>query len=310
MRQFPFLQYDVFTDTPLAGNQLAVFADAVGLSDEEMQSIAREMNFSETTFVLPATDIKAIRRVRIFTPSTELPFAGHPTIGTTFALAHANILRSSEELPVYLQLGIGNLPVDLLYEGEQLSFVWMHQRLPEFGPWSGSPERLLASVGLSTDDLATDLPIECGSAGVPFLFVPLRSREALRRAEPGLGDLAGALGAQEPHIGVYFFSAAAEDMAVRSARMFAPGMGVSEDPATGSAAGPFGVYLLRHGQLRANQVGQDGQDGEARLQVEQGVDMGRPSRISVALACRSGEVQDVRVGGESVLVAEGSLILP
>jgi trans-2,3-dihydro-3-hydroxyanthranilate isomerase len=306
MRQFQFLQYDVFTDTPLAGNQLAVFVDAVGLSDDEMQSIAREMNYSETTFVLPATDIKAIRRVRIFTPSTELPFAGHPTIGTTFALAHANIVRSGEELPVHLQLGIGNLPVDLLFEGEQLSFVWMHQRLPEFEPWTGSSERLLAAVGLRQEDLAPGLPIERGSAGVPFLFLPLRSREALGRAEPGHADLAEALESQERHTGLYLFSAASEadEVALRHSRMFAPGVGVSEDPATGSAAGPVAVYLLRHGLLRANQ------DGEARLQIEQGAEMGRPSRLSVALACAAGEVQDVRVGGESVLVAEGSLILP
>ncbi len=306
MRQFQFLQYDVFTDTPFAGNQLAVFLDAAGLADDEMQSIAREMNYSETTFVLPATDIKAIRRVRIFTPSTELPFAGHPTIGTTFALAYAKIVRSGEELPIYLQLGIGNLPVDLLFEGEELSFVWMHQRLPEFAPWSGNRERLLAAVGLREEDLAPGLPIESGSAGVPFLFVPLRSREALGRAEPGHADLVGALEPQERYTGLYLFSAEAEagEPEVWRARMFAPGVGVSEDPATGSAAGPLAVYLLRHGQLRANQ------DGDARLQIEQGVEMGRPSRLSIALACEAGEVRDVRVGGDSVLVAEGSLILP
>jgi trans-2,3-dihydro-3-hydroxyanthranilate isomerase len=305
MRQFQFLQYDVFTDTPLAGNQLAVFVDAAGLSDDEMQSIAREMNYSETTFVLPATDIKAIRRVRIFTPGAELPFAGHPTIGTTFALAHTNIVRSGEELPVHLQLGIGILPVDLLFEGEQLSFVWMHQRLPEFEPWTGNSERLLAAAGLRQEDLAPGLPIERGSAGVPFLFLPLRSREALARAKPGHADLAEALESQERHLGLYLFSAASEadEVALRHSRMFASGVGVSEDPATGSAAGPFAVYLLRHGLV-------PNQDGEARLQIEQGVEMGRPSRLSVALACESGEVQDVRVGGESVLVAEGNLILP
>jgi len=308
MRQYHFLQYDVFTDTPLAGNQLAVFVDAAGLSDDEMQSIAREMNYSESTFVLPATDVKAIRRVRIFTPSTELPFAGHPTIGTTFALAHANIVRSGDALPIYLQLGIGNLPVDLLFEGEQLSFAWMHQRLPEYTPWSGNRQRLMAAVGLREEDLAPELPIEFGSAGVPFLLVPLRSREALRRAEPGHADLTAAMESQDHFTGLYLFSfsaaAEANEPIVAGARMFAPGAGVSEDPATGSAAGPAAVYLLRHGQLRANQ------EGDARLQIEQGVEMGRPSRLSIALACQSGEVQDVRVGGESVLVAEGSLILP
>ena len=257
MRQFQFLQYDVFTDTPFAGNQLAVFLDAAGLADDEMQSIAREMNYSETTFVLPATDIKAIRRVRIFTPSTELPFAGHPTIGTTFALAYAKIVRSSEELPIYLQLGIGNLPVDLLFEGEELSFVWMHQRLPEFAPWSGNRERLLAAVGLREEDLAPGLPIESGSAGVPFLFVPLRSREALGRAEPGHADLVGALEPQERYTGLYLFSAEAQagEPAVWRARMFAPRSGGQRR--SGHRLGGWTARRLpvRHGQLRVNQEG-------------------------------------------------------
>src|SRR5215467_8935274 len=148
MRQFQFLQYDVFTDTPLAGNQLAVFVDAVGLSDDEMQSIAREMNYSETTFVLPATDIKAIRKVRIFIPGAELPFAGHPTIGTTFALVNEKIVRSGDSLPIYLELGIGTIPIDLFFEGEQLSFVWMHQPIPEFAIWQGNRDELVHALEL------------------------------------------------------------------------------------------------------------------------------------------------------------------
>src|SRR5271166_3656387 len=124
MRHFRFVQYDVFTDVPFGGNQLAVLLDADGLSDDEMQKIAREMNYSETTFVLPPTDVKALRKVRIFTTETELPFAGHPTVGTTFALAHDKAVRSGDVSPIYLQLGVGPVPIDLLFEGEQLSFVW------------------------------------------------------------------------------------------------------------------------------------------------------------------------------------------
>src|SRR5579883_1589089 len=178
MRHYRFLQYDVFTGEPFGGNQLAVILDAAGLTDAEMQSIAREMNFSETTFVLPATDIKAIRKVRIFTPETELPFAGHPTIGTTFALAHERIARADDTSPVYLELGVGTLPVDLLFEDERLSFAWMHQPLPEFSPWQGDRGQLAAALGLSVDDLVADLPIERGSASVPFLYIPLRSLDA------------------------------------------------------------------------------------------------------------------------------------
>jgi len=311
MRQYRFVQYDVFTDVPFGGNQLAVFLDAAGLSDAEMQSIAREMNYSETTFVLPATDVKAIRRVRIFTPSAELPFAGHPTIGTTFALAYDKVVRTTDTLPIYLQLGIGTLPLDLFFEGEDLIFVWMHQPVPEFTPWSGDTERLVSALGLRPDDLAADLPVENGSAGLPFLFVPLRSLEALGRAEPGNSDLRTLLGPAETHIGVYLFSCELEHgEAVRRSRMFAPQVGVAEDAATGGAAGPFAVYLLRHSQIQPDQ------DGDVRISIRQGVEMGRPSLLKVGLTCEAGEagearvVRDVRVGGESILVAEGKIMLP
>jgi trans-2,3-dihydro-3-hydroxyanthranilate isomerase len=309
MRQYRFLQYDVFTEIPFTGNQLAVIPDATGLTDGEMQAIAREMNYSESTFVLPATDIKAIRKVRIFTPGTELPFAGHPTIGTTFALVNEKIVRSGDSLPIYMELGIGTIPVDLFFEGEELSFVWMHQPIPEFAIWQGNREQLLQAVGLGPDDLAPDLPIERGSAGVPFVYIPLRTTEALGRAQPGNpAMLRAALGENDALVGLYLFSGEVNQTATGTpsirTRMFASTLGVSEDAATGSAAGPFGVYLLRQGVIRPSR------DGDVTIQVEQGVEMGRPSLLRTSLVCEEGAVRDVRVGGEAVLVAEGTIFLP
>ena len=304
MRRFRFIQLDVFTREPFGGNQLAVFLDATGLSDAEMQAIAREMNYSESTFVLPATDPKALRRVRIFTPSTELPFAGHPTVGTTFALSYAGIAQAGGDSPVYLQLGIGTLPVDLLFEEQRLSFVWMHQQPPTFAPFAGDQAQLAGALSLEPGDFA-DLPVEVGSAGVPFLFVPLRSLDALGRAAPR-AELRALLAAAGVRIGAYLFSLERLNGGAGEARsrMFAPEMGIVEDAATGSAAGPFGVYLLRHGYIVADSF------GESRLRILQGVEMGRTSRLEVAILGGSDAVRDVRVGGESVIIAEGELLLP
>ena len=312
MRQFRFVQYDVFTDVPFGGNQLAVILDAGDLTSEEMQKIAQEMNYSETTFVLPATDVKAVRKVRIFTTGSEMPFAGHPVIGTTFALAHDKAVRSGDTLPIYLELGIGSLPLDLLFEGDDLSFVWMHQPTPEFVPWEGDRERLMAAFGLSAEDLAPELPIETGSSGAPFTYVPLRSLAALQRAVPGNSALVDALTDSGDPRNAYLFSVepVESDGTTRRSRMFSPSMGSGEDAATGSAAGPFAAYLLRHYQILPDRY------GEVRFNIQQGVEMGRPSLIKVALTCESGAehpahaVRDVRVGGEAVLVAEGTIVLP
>jgi trans-2,3-dihydro-3-hydroxyanthranilate isomerase len=304
MRRYRFLQLDVFTDAPFGGNQLAVFTQAAGLADAEMQLIAREMNYSETTFVVPASDAKALCRLRIFTPATELPFAGHPTIGSTFALALEGTIRASDASPVALELGVGTLLVDVLFEGDALSFAWMHQPVPAFTPWGGSRERLAAALGLVPDDFADDLPIESGSAGVPFLYIPIRSLEAIGRVRMGT-DLEDALNEVEKHAGAFTFTLERPASGVDAhARMLAPALGIAEDPATGAAAGPFGAYLVRHGKAMTDE------QGEARVHLEQGVEMGRPSRISVAVTAVGETVRGVRVGGEAVLVAEGELLLP
>jgi trans-2,3-dihydro-3-hydroxyanthranilate isomerase len=314
MRRLRFLQYDVFTREPFGGNQLAVFLDGDSLSDEKMQTIAREMNNSETTFIQSPSDPKALCRVRIFTPATELPFAGHPVIGTTFALANAGLIRADES-PVTLQCGIGLLPVEVLYEDGRVSFVWMHQPVPHFEPWQGDADRLASALGLSPDDFDDTLPIERAIVGVNHVLVPIRSLGAIGRARPE-SDLLEALNLPGEHPGCFLFTLDVTETADIHGRMFAPAMGIGEDPATGSAAGPLGVYLLRHKRLSPDETGQ------TRARLEQGIEMGRPSVLDIAItssaeraesaerADHAATIEDVRVGGASVLMIEGELLLP
>ena len=310
MRRYAFMQWDVFARAPFGGNQLAVFPRADDLSDAEMQAIAREMNYSETTFVVAARDPKATCRVRIFTPATELPFAGHPVVGTTFALARAGRLGESGS-PIYLELGVGTLPVEVLYEERRPSFVWMTQPIPTFAPWRGDPARLTAALGVGEADLAPALPIERGTAGVPFVYVPVRSLDAVGRAKPSpeltaaLADPSSESGPFAGHPAVYLFTMErAPSGADAHGRMFAPAMGIAEDAATGAASGPLGAYLVRHGAVPVEAA------GETRIRLEQGVEMGRPSRIEVVITGDAQQVRAVRVGGEAVFIAEGELYLP
>lgn len=305
MSKLQYLWLDVFSDMPFGGNQLAVYLDGRGLADAEMQSIAREMNLSETTFVVPPTDASAHHRVRIFTPKTELPLAGHPIVGTTFALASEGRIPANLTT-IRLQLGVGTLPVDIEREGESTSFVWMHQPLPRFEPWAGDREALMATLGLALADLDPMLPIEVGSAGVPFALVPLRDLVALGRAQPSDGLLPFAPG--ETHQGgIFLFTRDVPSSGGDSSkpevrgRMFAPGMGISEDPATGAAAGPLGGYLTRYTR--------DAHGGDERFLLHQGVEMGRPSQIAIVVSRQSGQVTDVRIGGKAVIMGRGELRL-
>jgi trans-2,3-dihydro-3-hydroxyanthranilate isomerase len=305
-RRYRFVQLDVFSNRPLEGNQLAVFPSCEGLTDAEMQSVAREMNFSETTFVQPATDPAALCRVRIFTPGAELPFAGHPSLGTAVALVLEGRVAPDADggVRVPLQLGIGIVPVDVRVRSDEVPFAWMHQPLPAITPWSGDPARVAAALGLVPTDFDVDsLPIEQGSAGVPILIVPVRSLAAINRARPGQ-DLPSMLEAAEC-LGAYLFTleGLAPDITAH-VRHFAPLVGVAEDPATGSAAGPFAAYLFRHGRIVPDA------DGIAHARLEQGVEMRRPSLLDVQLEGARDAVSAVRVGGHAVKVAEGALFLP
>jgi trans-2,3-dihydro-3-hydroxyanthranilate isomerase len=304
MPDYRFLQYDVFTSRPLEGNQLAVVLDGRGLDGGTMQSVAREMNFSETTFVLPAEAAGTDVRVRIFTPGRELPMAGHPTIGTTFALAHTGKIAPGTS-HVTLGLGIGPTRVDLEWSEGRLAYAWMTQPRPAFGPIIADADAMARVLGVAASDIsATGLPVQVVSCGLPFVFVPLATRAAVDAAWPQL-DLLRAWSAA--HAGgtseVFVFSPErGDDDATVYSRMFAPVLGVGEDPATGSASGPLGCYLVEHGVVAP------GADA-GRIESLQGVKMLRRSRIAIDIGGGPGAITRVRIGGEAVLVADGTLFL-
>jgi trans-2,3-dihydro-3-hydroxyanthranilate isomerase len=291
--RYRYLHYDVFTDRRFGGNQLAVFPQARGLSAHNMQQIAREIGFAETTFVIaterPDTDV----RMRIFTPGTELPMAGHPVVGSTFALAREGAI-ATERTEWVFGLNIGPTPVSLEWRGSRLAFAWMTQRNPEFGRTFDDTARIAAALGLQEDDIrATGLPVQEVSCGMPFVLVPVATRAAVDRAVPEMRLL---------DFEAYLFTtdrAGAGDPATTYSRMFAPMLGVNEDPATGSASGPLGSYLVRYSRVTTEQ-------GRSILNL-QGVKLGRPSWIHVSIESRGGDITRVRVGGTSVFVAEGMM---
>jgi len=296
-----FLHYDVFTDEALEGNQLAVFLDGRGLSTERMQAIAREMNFSESTFILPSEAAGTDVRMRIFTPTSELPMAGHPTVGSTFALAHTGTISAGSSRFVF-GLGVGPVPVYLEWDGDSLRFAWMAQLKPEFGPAIDAREAVAAAIGLGTDDLALHLPIQQVSTGLPYLFVPIRSRDAVDRASSDASAhrrLTSSIGVD---LGIFLFAVLPPGSAETAySRMFAPTFGIVEDPATGSASGALGCYLVRHRLVTG--------DDAMQMVSLQGVAMGRPSRIFISIDARGDEIVSVKVGGTAVLVARGELLV-
>ena len=303
MRSYRYLHYDVFTDHLFGGNQLAVVLDARGLSAETMQAVAKEMNFSETTFVLPPEQAGTDVRMRIFTPGEELPMAGHPTIGSTFALARSGMIEAGRDRFVF-GLGIGPVPVSPTWDGGDLAFAWMPQPNPKFGP--PIPDRAGAAAALTLSEAAiggTGLPVQAVSCGVPFVFVPLTTRSAVDGVAVNRAALDAFLRATRSGAhGVFVFSAQpGKDRATVYSRMFAPELGVAEDPASGSASGPLGCYLVRHKVVTPEKAG--------KMQSLQGVKMGRPSDVHIAIDVRNGEISSVRVGGDAVLAGEGTLYL-
>lgn len=299
-----FEQVDVFTDRPFAGNPLCVVPDARGLTPEQMQAIAQEMNLSETTFVLPPTDPKADYWMRIFTPAKEIPFAGHPSIGTAFVMAsQGRILLREPVTRIHQQVGIGTLPLDIEATHRQPSRIVMTQGAPAFGGAIRDVAPVAEVLGIRPDVLAASpLPIQAVSTELFHLMVPLPDLGALAALKPNPPALervliaAGALGCYP-----FTLETGTPEVAAR-ARMFAPGAGVSEDPATGSAVGPLGAYLAVHGALPRER---------RTLVVEQGVEMGRPSRMWVEIERdATGMPVAVRVGGSAVPVVSGTIHLP
>jgi trans-2,3-dihydro-3-hydroxyanthranilate isomerase len=299
-----YLHYDVFTDRKFEGNQLAVFPDGRRLSTEQMQTITREMNFSECTFLLPPEAAGTDVRMRIFTPGAELPMAGHPTIGTTFALAHEGTIVAGRERWVF-GLGVGPTPVELTWTDGTLSFAWMDQRPPEYREPASPRVEIIRAAGVDPEAVdATGLPVEEISCGAAFSFIPVRTRAAVDAAEPDTAALRGLKSAfPGGHVGVFLFSTEPVEPGVAAySRMFAPSQGIAEDPATGGASGPLGSYLVKHGLVHRD---------EARDMVSlQGVAMGRPSRIHMRITeDANGRITRVQVGGKAVRVGEGTIDL-
>lgn len=286
--------FDVFTARPFAGNPLAVVPDARGLSPAQMQAVARELNLSETSFVLPSETCDV--RARFFTPTTELPMAGHPSVGTVYALHRRGLFRDREA--VTLELGVGPTEMRLERSGDVLTRVWMDQGVPTLGE-TFDKGAVARALGLEVRDLELGLPVQLGSAGNPFLLVPVVSLAALAQVEVSLAALTELLGGL--HRAVFAFTQSTEAPGVRvRARMLGEALGVREDPATGSAHGPLGAYLAAHTDIM--------QGEQAEFVSHQGVEMGRRGELSVRLQ-RTPQGVSVAVGGAAVRVGEGRLFL-
>lgn len=291
-RRLPFVQVDVFTSVPLEGNQLAVFADGTSLSDAEMQSLAKEMNLSETTFILPrdaATERERGVRVRIFTVDEELPFAGHPTLGTAMVLRGNN---GAEE--VALDLNVGRIPVRFSTR-DGLPFGMMTQRDPEFGE-KHTREDVARAAGLAVDDIAADLPIQTVSTGNAFAIVPVKSLKVLQNLAPAWPSMKAYL---EKTSAKFFYFVSREavnpEAKLQSRMIFYNG----EDPATGSASGPCAAWAVQYGVVPPDE----------QALMEQGVEMKRRSRIFFSAGRDGGRIVNVRVGGHTVEVVRGEVFL-
>jgi trans-2,3-dihydro-3-hydroxyanthranilate isomerase len=276
-----YLVVDVFTDTPLEGNQLAVFTEARELRAEQMQRLAREMSFSESVFVLPAR-AAADAKVRIFTPRRELPFAGHPVLGAAFVVG-----ASLDRNIVRLETGLGLIPIELERENGRIAFGRMRQVVPEWRAYEREGE-LLAALGVER----SRLPVEAYPNGPLHVYVELESSEAVSGLNPDFTALA-ELG----EVGANCFAGRGADW---KTRMFAPGAGVFEDPATGSAAGPLAIHLARHGRIAFGQ----------EIEIHQGAELGRPSILYARAQGSEEKIDRVEVGGSAVIVAEGQFRLP
>lgn len=294
-RAYRYSVVDVFTKAPLEGNPVAVFLEGDDLSDREMQAIARELNLSETVFVFPPSRADCVARLRIFTPAAEMPFAGHPTLGTVCALVRAERIPPAP-CTFALEENVGAVAIRL--ERADPFEAWLRTPPITLGPAfeGGACARAL---GLEPSDLLTGYPVEAGTAGPWFLYVPLSDRVAVDRAFLDPAALLRAVGGHPAGSAAFVFTPV--DGGVY-ARMFARELGVTEDPATGSATGPLGAYLVKHGLLAAR-------DGE-RFTNEQGVKMGRRSLLHGIVRMRGAELDTIEVGGSAVALIEATLTLP
>ena len=304
LRTLKFYQADVFTVQPFGGNPVAVFPNAQGLTDFELQQIAREMNLSETVFVLPPTDEAAVVRLRIFTPTQEIPFAGHPVLGTFYVLAQLGLIAVTEGVTRVMQeCNIGLFPVEIHAREGQITRVVMTQPKPLFLGSMDETEDLFhiaKALGLPKYQIVdTKAPVMVVSTGLPVVIVPVRALTAVRSIEPdasAIVDMCERFGTN----GILVYTTmTVEDHATVHTRMFAPAIGILEDPATGSASGAMGAYLVHNGLVEVGPL--------TEIIIEQGYEIGRPSRILVQVESDDDAIQTVKVGGQVVMVVEGTL---
>jgi trans-2,3-dihydro-3-hydroxyanthranilate isomerase len=306
-RTYEFVQLDVFTRTPLTGNPLAVFTDARGLSDGEMQALAREMNLSETTFILPrerATEARAGKQVRIFTVAEELPFAGHPTLGTAlylYSLRSDRGLKTTGE--IVLDLKAGRIPVRFAVDSEKAGrdrvdgqvFGEMRQRDPEFGT-TLSREEVARVIGIAVDEISSEWPIQAVSTGLTFTIVPFRNQQTLSGVKFTYAQASEFLKSSSANFFYFLCPKRREGRLEARARMFFYG---GEDPATGSAAGCAASWMVQHGVAKTDE----------QVVIRQGIECGRPSEIYVRATRKGGRVTNVRVGGYAVEILRGTVVL-
>lgn len=302
MRAYRYHRIDVFTDRPFGGNPLAVFPTAQGLEPETMQALAREMNLSETTFVLPSSQKGAAARVRIFTIDRELPLAGHPVVGTAYALAATGALQlRSGRNEVTFELGAGLLPVEIDVEGDAVVSVFMTQRPPKFGPALTDARVLGRALSLPPDQIDIGmLPARVVDTGIPWLLIPVKDRRALAQVRANF-DACTELAKQ---VGTDLFHAFTQDSgdpgcAVRTRHVWWGTVTPGEDPVTGSAIGCIASYLVGEGVMLAAP--------EAEFGIEQGEEVGRPGKVTARIRTSGGSVTRVQVGGASVHVGNGEV---
>ena len=303
-RSLKFYQADVFTNLPFGGNPVAVLPDAAGLADRELQQIASEMNLSETVFVFPPADPAAAAKLRIFTPTREIPFAGHPVLGTFFVLGKIGRLRLTEPVTRVLhECNLGTFPVELHVSKGEIERIVMAQPKPQF---LGTVEpvadlfQVANALGLNKSVITdTKFPVEVVSTGLPVMIVPVRTLTAVRSISldiAAVNDLCERYGANGIMV---FTTVTVEALSTVHTRMFAPPIGIVEDPATGSASGALGAYLVQHGVVEVRPL--------TEIIAEQGYELDRPSRILIQVESDDDAIQTIKVGGQVVMILEGTL---
>jgi trans-2,3-dihydro-3-hydroxyanthranilate isomerase len=299
---YSYYTADVFSDRIFGGNPLAVFPEAQGLTSSQMQKIASEFNFSETVFVFPPETPLGTKKVRIFTPSTELPFAGHPTVGTAYILALIGAIPLDAETTIYLEEGVGLVPVKIIGKNGKPAYSELKvAQLPEFGTESYNPDDLAAVLSLSSADLLPEYPVRSISCGLPFLFIPVKNQQVLGKIKLNLTLWSSLLAeASANSLFVFCFDPELPNSCLY-ARMFAPSLGVMEDPATGSAVAALAGYL---GEVKSSR------EGINQWAIAQGREMGRPSLLQLKFQKSNREITEIYVGGASVLVCQGTMTIP